>query len=204
MHIGPDSLLIVEDDPDILNLLKTTLAFNGYRVCTARNGYEGLEAVQKEHPAMVIADIMMPKLDGFGLVNRLRIDPETRQIPLVLVTATYVSPEDRQFAQDIGATCFIQKPIDLEELLGTIRDLLKEGAPAAPEPIKDSDFYDAYRQRLETKLEQKVAQITRAELLLESTHSEPDRHAIQSALTRAIHEREEIKLLLEQVHERLG
>ncbi|HEX9839100.1 MAG TPA: response regulator, partial [Anaerolineales bacterium] len=96
-------LLIVEDDPDILQLLNTTLTFKGYRVVTARNGREGLEAIQKERPATVIADIMMPKLDGFGLVHRIRINPETRDIPVVFITATYVAPEDREFALNIGA-----------------------------------------------------------------------------------------------------
>src|SRR5512146_3397891 len=127
MDAAQGYLLLVEDDPDILNLLKTTLDFNGYRVVTTHNGQEGLEAVQHERPAMVVADIMMPRLDGFGLVNRLRIDPATRAIPVVLVTATYVTPEDQQFAQNIGATRFIQKPIDLELLLGTIHELLTQG-----------------------------------------------------------------------------
>jgi DNA-binding response OmpR family regulator len=203
MNTGQGYLLIVEDDPDILELLKTTLTFNGYRVSTARNGYEGLEAVRKERPELVVADIMMPKLDGFGLVNRLRINPETRDIPVVFVTATYVAPEDRKFAQNIGATSFIQKPIDLEEFLRTIRVLLTQGAPVALEPLKDFDFYDGYRKRLEAKLEQKIAQIAREELLLESTVSGEEHHAIQASLGRAIKEREELELVLEQIHEQL-
>jgi len=196
-------LLIVEDDPDILRLLETTLTFNGYRVFTARNGYEGLEAVQKERPALVVADIMMPKLDGFGLVNRLRINPETREIPVVFITATYVAPEDREFAENIGVASFIQKPIELEEFLATIRELLKQGAPIALEPLKDFEFYDGYRKRLEAKLDQKIAQIARDEILLASTLSDEDRHAIQASRGRAINEREEIKLLLEQIHQQL-
>ena len=79
MNAGSDYLLIVEDDPDILKLLETTLTYSGYRVITARNGNEGLEAIQRERPAIVIADIMMPQLDGFGLVHRIRLNPETRE-----------------------------------------------------------------------------------------------------------------------------
>lgn len=203
MNAGQGYLLIVEDDPDILELLKTTLTFNGYRVFTARNGNEGLEAIQKERPALVIADIMMPKLDGFGLVNRLRINPETRDMPVVFITATYVAPEDKEFAQNIGATSFIQKPIDLEEFLRTIRDLLRQGAPVALEPLKDFDFYDGYRKRLEAKLDQKIAQITRQEFLLKSTLSDEERLAIQASLSRAIKDREELELLLQQIHEQL-
>src|SRR6266508_6813983 len=104
MNSGQGYLLIVEDDPDILELLETTLKFRGYRVITARNGREGLEVVKKQHPAIVIADIMMPKLDGFGLVHRLRINRETRTIPVIFITATFISPEDKAFALDIGVT----------------------------------------------------------------------------------------------------
>jgi CheY-like chemotaxis protein len=117
MNTKDGYLLIAEDDPDILRLLDTTLKFKGHRVVTARNGKEGLEAIQRELPAIIITDIMMPKLDGFGLVHRLRIDPKTRDIPVVFITATYVMPEDREFALNIGVTRFVQKPIDFERFL---------------------------------------------------------------------------------------
>ncbi|MGE5072959.1 MAG: response regulator [Anaerolineae bacterium] len=203
MVAGQAYLLIVEDDPDILNLLKTTLEFNGYRVSTARNGLEGLEAVQAERPAMVIADILMPRLDGFGLVNRLRIHPETRDIPVALVTATYVTLEDREFAQNIGATRFIQKPIDLEKLLATIKELLEQGVHIGGEPLKDAEFYEGYRKRLEAKRDQKVAQIARDELLLQGTLSDEERLDLLASVDHAIIERREIELLLEQIREQL-
>ena len=80
MNTDQGYLLLVEDDPDILVLLDTTLKFRDYRVVTAPNGRDALEIVQKERPKIVIADIMMPHLDGYGLVHRLRINPETRLI----------------------------------------------------------------------------------------------------------------------------
>lgn len=195
-------LLIVEDDLDIMKLLETTLNYSGYRVVTARNGKEGLEAIQQEHPAIVIADIMMPTLDGFGFVHRLRINPETRAIPVVFITATYISREDREFALDIGATRFIQKPIELNELLGTVDELLSMGTAHSPEPVNEMNFYEGYRQRLEAKLDQKNKQITRDEYSLE-TFSDKDDAFLQTSLHHAISEREEIKLLLEQVDEQL-
>ena len=88
-------LLIVEDVPDILRLLEETLKFKGYNAVTARNGQEALDLIQRERPALVITDIMMPKLDGFGLVHRLRINPETRDLPVIFLTATYVALEDK-------------------------------------------------------------------------------------------------------------
>ncbi len=203
MDNGQGYLLIVEDDPDILNLLKTTLEFNGYRVLTARNGYEGLAAMQAGRPAIIVADIMMPKLDGFGLVNRLRIDPLTREIPVVLVTATYVSPEDREFAQNIGATRFIQKPIDMERFLGTVHELLQQGVHNAGEPLKDFDFYDGYRKRLEAKLEQKTTQIARDEIVLAEAASDEERIALHASLSRAYNERDELVLLLKQIEQQI-
>jgi len=203
MNAENDYLLIVEDDPDILKLLDTTLTFRGYRVIRARNGREGLDMIQKERPAVVIADIMMPQLDGFGLVHRLRINPDTRDIPVVFITATYVTPEDRDFALNIGATRFIQKPVDLENLLAVVAQLLEQDAVfPAVEPIKEFNFYDGYRRRLEAKLDQKVKQIAREEHLL-GTHPNED-EALMLSLRHAVRERDELKILLDQIQEQLA
>lgn len=202
MNTTQGYLLIVEDDPDIRNLLDATLLFKGYRVVTAHNGRVGLEAVQKEHPLIVIADIMMPQLDGFGLVHRLRIDPETRDIPVIFITATYVSRADQEFALNIGVTRFIQKPVDLERFLTTIAELLEQGAPPAVEPLKEINFYEGYRKRLEAKLDQKNKQIARDEHLL-STRPDEANQSILASLHQAAYERDEIKLLLSQIHTQL-
>jgi DNA-binding response OmpR family regulator len=202
MNTESGYLLLVEDDPDILTLLETTLSFSGYRVVTARNGNEGLEVIKKEHPAIVITDIMMPKLDGFGLVHRLRLNPETRDIPVVFITATYVAPEDREFAFDVGATQFIQKPLNLEEFLNTISELLKQGLPLEIEPLDEFEFYQGYRRRLETKLAQLNKQITRDELLL-GDQTDTGSLALKASFHRATIERDDITLLLKQIREQL-
>ena len=202
MNAGQDYLLIAEDDRDILKLLDATLTFKGYRVITAHNGKEALEVIQIKRPAIVITDIMMPKLDGFGLVHRLRLNPETRDIPVVFITATFMTPEDKEFALDIGATRFIQKPVDLDKFLITIAELLEPGPPPAKGPLKEFNFYDGYRKRLEAKLERKNKQIAREEHLL-STQEDVENQFLQVSLRHAISEREELKLLLEQIHQQL-
>src|SRR6266542_1278862 len=199
MSVRSGYLLLVEDDPDILKLLNTTLTFRGYRVVTASNGKEGLEAVGREHPALVIADIMMPKLDGFGLVHRLRIDPETRNIPVIFITATFLSPEDKEFALDIGVTRFIQKPLDMDAFLQTIKSLLEQHNATAMGPIREYSFYERYRTRLELKLVQKNKQITRDEGLLVANPNEEDA-SLQASLRQAIRERDELKVLLDQIY----
>ena len=191
-------LLVVEDIPDILNLLDTTLKFKVYRVVTARDGQEALDIIQREPPALIVTDILMPKIDGFNLVHKLRIDPETRKIPVIFLSATYVAPEDKAFAVDIGVTHFIEKPVDLDEFLPLVAQLLEQGVPATHEPLTDPNFYVGYRRRLETKLDQKMKQITRAEGLLGSLPEE-EKAAFLASLEKAIEERDEIQRLLDQI-----
>ena len=202
MNKGQDYLLIVEDDRDISRLLDAALTFRGYRVIVAHNGQEALEVIQIKRPAIVITDIMMPKLDGFGLVHRLRIHPETCDIPVVFITATYVAAEDREFALNIGATRFIQKPVDVEKFVGIVADVLKQEAPPVIEPLKELQFFEGYRRRLEIKLEQKNKQIAREERLL-GTHSKTEDPHLRASLRLAKRERDELGFLLEQVHEQL-
>jgi len=202
MKIVEGYLLVVEDDPDIRKLLDTTLTFKGFKVVATPNGKDALEVIQKEHPIIVIADIMMPQLDGFGLVHRLRLNPETRNIPVIFITATYVAPEDKEFALNIGATRFIQKPVSLDNLLKVIDELLERVDPTIRGPLNEFDFYDGYRKRLEAKLDEKNKQIAREEHLLGS-HSESEDQDIQMSLRRAYKEQEELKILLEQIGKRL-
>ena len=198
----PGYILIVEDVPDILRLLEETLKFKGYRARTAFNGQEALEIIKSERPALIITDIMMPKLDGFGLVHRLRINPETRDIPVIFLTATYVALEDKAFALNIGATRFVEKPVNFERFLTTIEELLKEGAPVNPPQMSEAEFYEGYRQRLEKKLQQKNTQITRDERLL-TTISEDEKSTFRSALQMAKNERDELQRLLSELQTRI-
>ena len=202
MNTGQGYLLVVEDIPDILKLLDATLKFKGYRVVTAQNGQEALDAIQRERPAMVITDILMPKMDGFSLVHRLRINPETRDIPVIFLTATYVAPEDKAFALTIGVSRFIEKPVDFDQFLPTVAEIMAKGAPAPLETLNELDFYEGYRKRLEEKLNQKMTQIVRGEHLLK-TISEEEQRSIKASLHQAINEREEIQHLLDEIHELL-
>jgi DNA-binding response OmpR family regulator len=134
----------------------------------------------------------MPKMDGFSLVYRLRTDQATREIPVVFLSATYVAPEDKAFAMSIGATRFIEKPIDTEEFLLTIAELLTEGALPPPPPLKEREFFLEYRKRLEMKLQQKNSQITRAERLLETLPAE-QKPGFMSLRQQSISDRQEIQ-----------
>ena len=202
MQSVPATLLVVEDIPDILTLLKATLEFKGYRVITARDGQEALELIERESPAVIVTDILMPRLDGFNLVHRLRLNSQTRDIPVIFLSATYVAPEDKAFALSLGVTRFIEKPVNFEEFLPAVSDLLNYNEKSSQAPMDEFEFYDGYRKRLETKLLHKNTQIARAEHLLE-TISEEEKPSFQTSLRQANEERREIQKLLDQIHEKL-
>ncbi|MBL8063099.1 MAG: response regulator [Anaerolineales bacterium] len=198
MNTTQGYLLVVEDIPDILTLLDTTLKFKGYQVRTARNGQEALEVIEKEHPLLIVTDILMPRMDGFTLVHHLRVQRETRAIPVIFLSATYVAPEDKSFAITAGATRFMEKPVAIDELLKAIEDLLKLTAPVETKPMSEREFYIEYRKRLMIKLTEKNSQIARGQGILQGV-SEAEKESFTSYLHQAVDDRKEIQRLLEQV-----
>jgi CheY-like chemotaxis protein len=194
---GP--ILVVEDVPNVLELLEVTLRFKGYQVISATNGLEGLDKSRTANPALIITDILMPKLDGFAFVQKLREDPKTRAIPVIFLSATYVTPEDRGFAMSLGAARFIEKPIDTEEFLLTVAEIMTQGPPTSPEPLNSLTFYQGYRERLEQKLRHKHTQIQRIERLI-PTLPEEQRLAFKGMLEQSSADRENIKAELQEIY----
>lgn len=199
MNVPYGPLLVVEDIPNVLELIEVTLKFKGYPVVTARNGQEALEIIDHELPALVITDILMPRLDGYALAQKLRTDPRTRHIPLIFLSATYVTPEDKAFALSLGAVRFLEKPVDTEEFLLTIAEVLTNSGNQTHEPLDEREFYAGYRERLESKLRHKSQQISRTERLLQ-TLPEEQKPAFQALLAEARSHREEIQEELDQLY----
>ena len=199
MPIPYGPILVVEDVPNVLELLEVTLRFKGYPVLTARNGQEALEVLKKEKPALVITDILMPKLDGYAFVYKMRTNPETNTIPVIFLSATYVTPEDRNFAMTLGAARFIEKPIDTEEFLLTVAELLNAEPFSPPKPPEDRDFYMGYRERLENKQRHKNTQIARTERLL-VTLPEEQKPAFEALLRSARADRDDIQRELDHIY----
>ncbi len=199
MNIPYGPILVVEDIPNVQELLVVTLRFKGYPVISAANGQEALDLIAKERPALVITDILMPKLDGYALVQKLRTDPHTRQIPVIFLSATYVTPEDKAFALSLGAVKFLEKPVDTEEFLLTIAEVLTQGAGQMPEPMGERDFYHGYRERLESKLRHKNQQIVRTERLLQTLPAD-QRSSFEALLKEERSHRDEIQTELDQLY----
>jgi CheY-like chemotaxis protein len=193
-------ILIVEDVPNVLELLEVTLRFKGYAVNTARNGEEALEAIEKQQPALIVTDILMPKMDGYAFVQKLRLNPETRAIPVVFLSATYVTPEDKEFALSLGAARFMEKPIDTEDFLLTVAELVLQQPFTQPQPLDMERFYQGYRTRLENKLRHKNSQIARAERLLPTLPAD-QKPAFEALLQQSMRDRDEIQTELYDIYE---
>jgi CheY-like chemotaxis protein len=170
---------------------------------TAPNGEEAIARIAEQRPALVITDILMPRMDGFALMHKLRTDPRTNQIPVVFLSATYVTPEDKAFALSLGAARFLEKPVDTEEFLLTVAEILTQGPPAVPEPMDQDEFYQGYRERLESKLRHKNTQITRTERLLKTLPDE-QKPAFQALLAEARQHREQIESELNELFDILN
>jgi CheY-like chemotaxis protein len=198
---GP--ILIVEDIPHILELLEVTLKFKGYDVVTARNGDEALEYIASEKPALILTDILMPKLDGYALAQRVRSDPQTRHIPIIFVSATFITEEDKQFALSLGAVRFLEKPIEASELLLTVAEVLTGDMIEQPAPLASRAFHKGYSDRLQEKLQQKENQIRRAQRLVETVPAE-QRPAFEALLAQTKVQRDQIIEELQTIEDLLS
>ena len=114
------SVLIIEDHPDQRDLLAIVLQREGYKVVTAANGLEALEKLNQDRVHIALSDIMMPKMDGFELINRIRSNSELRHIYIILITAR-IQEGDRVRGLDLGADDYITKPFSFSELLARVR-----------------------------------------------------------------------------------
>lgn len=200
MNVAYGPILVVEDVPNILELLAVTLRFKGYPVVTATNGEEAITCIVEQRPALVVSDILMPKMDGFAMMHKLRTDPQTNSIPVVFLSATYVTPEDKAFALSLGASRFLEKPVDTEEFLLTVAEVLTQGPTTVPAPLTQEEFYQGYQERLESKLRHKNTQITRTERLLKSLPEE-QKPAFEALLEEARHHRKQIEIELNELFE---
>lgn len=154
-------VLIADDNPQNLYLLESILKANHLIVDSARNGAEALNVARNNPPDLIIADILMPVMDGFELCRRWKADDQLKNIPFIFYTATYTDPRDEQLALSLGADRFIIKPQKPEVLSRLVRELLEEFEKKTP-VLQRETFGDEmetlrqYNEVLFRKLEKKV------------------------------------------------
>ena len=117
------AVLIVEDNPRNLKLVRDVLAYAGYRTLEAETAGAGLELARVEHPGLVLMDVQLPDMDGVEALGRLRADPATADIPVVAVTA-FAMKEDRERILAAGFDGYLEKPVDVRALPGRVAAML--------------------------------------------------------------------------------
>jgi putative nucleotidyltransferase with HDIG domain len=161
-------ILIIDDNPQNLYMLEIMLLSNGYQVEKASNGKEGLTHANREHPDMIISDILMPVMDGFSLCRAVKTSETLNNIPFIFYTATYTDPKDEVFALSLGADRFLVKPLDPVEMLKNIKDVFRKKESGEKVTVEKTfenqeDYYKNYSETLVRKLEDKMVQLERAQ-----------------------------------------
>jgi signal transduction histidine kinase/DNA-binding response OmpR family regulator len=148
-------ILIADDNPDNLQLFSMRLKKDGYDYLTAADGQETLASARAERPDLILLDVNMPKKDGFQVLAELRADPETATMPVIIVTAGRISPNDVQEGLTLGADDYVTKPVDWRELAARIRSKLrvKEAEDALRRKNRELSILPAITQELSAHLD---------------------------------------------------
>ncbi|MET8868751.1 response regulator transcription factor [Nonomuraea sp. NPDC004580] len=159
----PARLLVVDDEPALREALQSSLEFEGYKVATADDGQQALDALAAETYDAVLLDVMMPRLDGLTACRRLR--SSGNPVPVLMLTARD-AVGDRVSGLDAGADDYLVKPFELDELLARVRALLRRAAISTGTPEGDTLTYGDLR------MDQATREVTRGERRLDLTRTE--------------------------------
>ncbi|PPS46038.1 response regulator transcription factor [Chroococcidiopsis sp. TS-821] len=156
-------LLLIDDDPNLILLVKDYLEFRGYEVITAENGREALQILEQEIPDMIICDVMMPEMDGYTFVNNVRQDERISWIPVLFLSAKGQS-QDRVKGLNTGADVYMVRPFEPEELVAQVEASLKQAYRRTQQTNNGSEIapkiqvpFDVHLTQTELKVVQFVA-----------------------------------------------
>ena len=160
-------IVLVEDEPDIVRLVSHYLEKDGFDVEAALTGPQGLAAIRRRKPAAVILDVMLPDLDGYEVCKRLRSDPATAQVPIIMLTAKG-DETARVVGLEVGADDYVTKPFSPKELLARVRALLRRATPPAPPSEQRLEYRDLMLDvsRHEVRLKDRSVDLTAKEFEL--------------------------------------
>lgn len=124
-------ILVVDDEPEAVELIEFNLKQSGYTVSTAGDGAEALKKARAQVPDLIVLDVMLPEMDGFEICKTLRLDPATVRVPIIMLTAK-AAEIDRVLGLELGADDYLTKPFSTRELLLRIKKILSRGQAAEP------------------------------------------------------------------------
>jgi two-component system alkaline phosphatase synthesis response regulator PhoP len=137
----PGTIAIIEDESNIVELVKYNLDREGYHTISANNGKKGLELVRQELPDLVILDLMMPEMDGITVCKQLRADAQTKSIPIIILTAKS-EEADRVLGLEMGADDYVTKPFSPRELVARVRAVLRRSGNVGDEEVEVIEIGD--------------------------------------------------------------
>ncbi len=126
--MAKEKILIVEDEKDIVELLQYNLEKENFKIQSANNGQRALDLVRKNHPDLILLDLMLPEIDGLEVCRILKKDPKTSHIPIIMLTAKS-SESDKIVGLELGADDYITKPFSMKELIARVKALLRRLHP---------------------------------------------------------------------------
>jgi phosphate regulon transcriptional regulator PhoB len=165
----PDTVLIVDDEPDVLDLLVYNLQKAGYKTATARDGVTALQKARDEVPSLIVLDLMLPQMDGTEVCRHLKADPKTAHIPIIMLTAK-AEEVDRVVGLELGADDYVTKPFSPREMALRVKGVLRRasGKSAPAEILKFGDITVDIAKH-EVTLKSRVVELTATEFKLLST-----------------------------------
>ena len=166
MKTMAETVLIVEDERDVAELVAYNLKKNGYNAVTARDGITALQKARQLLPTLIILDLMLPQLEGTEVCKQLKADPKTAGIPIIMLTAK-AEEVDRVLGLELGADDYVTKPFSPRELVARVKTVLRrtKGEVASPEILKHGDL-TVDMGKHEATLKGKVIELTATEFKL--------------------------------------
>ena len=165
-------ILVIDDSEAVRTTLRDILVSAGYDVEVAEDGEEGLAKAKAERPSLVITDVLMPGLDGFQFLRKVKGNAALRDVPVIFYTGSYLDQQDQELARRIGVSRYMTKPVKAPEIIRTVKEILSEGkqghpSGTSPMPLEEPVFLKVYNERLVSKLKSTIQENERARLFLE-------------------------------------
>jgi two-component system alkaline phosphatase synthesis response regulator PhoP len=158
-------VLVVEDEPDVAELIRYNLQKEGWEIVPATNGADALRRAQESRPDLILLDIMIPQLNGWEVCRRLKQDPDTRGMPVIMLTGR-VDEGDKVLGFELGADDYVTKPFSPRELIARVRAVIRRGRAAERKAQLKAGDLEIDRDRFEVRLQGRPVALTHKEFEL--------------------------------------